>query len=162
VTIVALQAFYADDTNDLQTQQDYGGQDAKIKAIRADQQRNINESGLQPGGKTYRIPVTVAIDKVIASNEVDPATLVPMLGKSDVPTICPEFGRPKKLDQCGQGGSGAGSAATPPPVQDGSAAPAADGSAAAAASAAQGSAAPAAVPGNPVTPPSRGSGGHAP
>jgi hypothetical protein len=102
VTIVALQAFYMNDTAELQQNQDYGGQDAKLKAIRADQQRNINELALA-SPTTYRIPIDLAMNKVIQNAQVDPSTLVPAVGKSNVPTICPEFGRPKPLNQCGLG-----------------------------------------------------------
>jgi hypothetical protein len=116
VTITALQAFYVNDTSELQTAQDYGGQDAKLKAIRADQQRNINEYALATP-TTYRIPVGIAMNKVIANAAVDPSELVPSFGKSNVPTICPEFGRPKDLKLCG---AGSAAATMPPPTEMGS------------------------------------------
>ncbi len=128
VSIVALQAFYVSDTAELQTAQDYGNQDAKLKSIRADQQRNITEYALATPS-TYHIPIDVAMQKVVSNASAFPSELVPAFGKSTVPTICPEFGRPKALAQCGQGsaattptpgptsppagGSDAGSAAAP-------------------------------------------------
>jgi len=118
VTIVALQAFYMNDTAELQQNQDYGGQDARLKAIRADQQRNINELALA-SPTTYRIPIDLAMNKVIQNAQVDPSTLVPAVGKSNVPTICPEFGRPKNLNQCGVGSA----APATPPAGGGSDAP---------------------------------------
>jgi hypothetical protein len=122
VTIVALQAFYMNDTAELQQNQDYGGQDARLKAIRADQQRNINEYALA-SPTSYRIPIDVAMNKVIQNAQVDPSTLVPALGKSNVPTICPEFGRPKNLNQCGAAPAGA----VTPPAGTGSAGSAGSG-----------------------------------
>src|SRR5256885_2226167 len=78
VTIVALQAFYANDTSELQTTQDYGNQDAPLKALRADQQTNITSYGMNGGtNPTYRIPVAAAIELVVKSAKTDPTTLVP-------------------------------------------------------------------------------------
>jgi hypothetical protein len=112
VTILALQAFYVSDTAELQTAQDYGNQDAKLRSIRAEQQRNIKDYALA-SPTTYHIDIEVAMDKVVHDAQAFPSALVPSLGKSIVPTICPEFGRPKKLTDCGRA---LGSAATPAPT----------------------------------------------
>ena len=152
VTIVALQAFYMNDTSELQTAQDYGNQDAPLKLLRADQQNNIKEYGLNPGqNPTYRVPISRAMDLVVESAKVDPASLVPALGeKANKPSIKPEFGRPKPLvtPPPPPPPAGAGSAAAPASGDAagsgsaaGSAAPAGAGSAAAPAPAAAGSAA---------------------
>ena len=149
VTIVALQAFYVNDTAELQTAQDYGNQDAPLKVLRADQQNNIKEYGLNAGANpTYRVPIfPKAMDLVVESAKVDPASLVPAVGKANKPSIRPEFGRPKLL------------VAPPPPPPTAPAAPTpapAEGSGSAAGSAAP-PAAPAAGSGS-----AAGSGGHAP
>ena len=43
VSIVALQAFYVNDTSDIQTMADYGGQDMPMKNLKAQQMGSINE-----------------------------------------------------------------------------------------------------------------------
>ena len=45
VTIVALQAFYMNNTSEIQTMADYGGQDMTAKGRKADEMRNISEAG---------------------------------------------------------------------------------------------------------------------
>ena len=44
VTIVALQAFYMDDTSEIQMMADYGGQDTTAKTIKAEQMGAINRT----------------------------------------------------------------------------------------------------------------------
>ena len=123
VTIVALQAFYANDTSEIQTMADYGGQDTTAKGHKADEMRNITEAAsnpVAPGGQaTYRIPIDQAMKLVIEDARKDPSHLVPALPSSATSTIKPIFGRPKPLT------------APPPPPGDGSAAAPAAGSAAA-------------------------------
>src|SRR6187549_3234736 len=43
VSIVALQAFYMDDTSEVQTMADYGGQDTAQKSLRAQQMENLQK-----------------------------------------------------------------------------------------------------------------------
>ena len=43
VTITALQAFYMDDTSEIQTMADYGGQDTTHKSIRSQQLDNLKQ-----------------------------------------------------------------------------------------------------------------------
>ena len=121
VTIVALQAFYMDDTSEIQTMADYGGQDTFGKAIRTTQEGSIKEYApngavADPSKQTYRIAIDQAMKKVVEDARKDPSNLVPLVGKSDTPTILPIFGRPKALP-----GAGSGSAA-PPPAGTGSSA----------------------------------------
>ncbi|MEJ7602067.1 MAG: hypothetical protein WKG01_29490 [Kofleriaceae bacterium] len=115
VTIVALQAFYMDDTSEIQTMADYGGQDTTFQALRSQQRNNISEPApnpLTPSGKqTYRIPIDEAMKIVVTEAKLDPANLVPSQGRSDRPTALPIYGRPKEIST----GSGAGSAAQPAP-----------------------------------------------
>ena len=108
VSIVALQAFYSNDSSDVQTMADYGGQDTAAKNLRAEQTRNITEPKSAGGGK-YNIHIKDA-QKLVLDGAKDPANFIPAVGRSDKPTAAPIFGRPKTLT-------------TPPPAP----APALDG-----------------------------------
>ena len=122
VTIVALQAFYMDDTSEIQTMADYGGQDTDAQSLRFEQKKHISEPGPNAavGGKqTYRIPINLAMEKVAKEAKVDPANLVPTQGRSDKPTALPIYGLPKEITSAGAGSAGSADAGT------GSAAPAA-------------------------------------
>jgi hypothetical protein len=136
VTIVALQAFYMNNTSEIQTMADYGGQDLTAQGRKADEMRNITEPGKNnaaPGQEaTYRIPITKAMELVVKDAKTDPSHLVPALPPSTKASIEPVFGRPKPAP-----------AAAPAGATEGSAAPAAEGSAAAAPTPAGSAAAPA-------------------
>jgi hypothetical protein len=100
VSIVALQAFYMNDTSEVQTMADYGGQETVHQSLRATQTNVIEDCGANTkpeAGKqqTYRIPIKYAIKLVADDAKVDPSNLVPTQGRSDKPTILPVFGRPK-------------------------------------------------------------------
>src|ERR1051326_439595 len=99
VTIVALEAFYVNDTSEIQTMADYGGQDITAKSVRAEQQQHINEYGpnnaVAGSPQTYRIKIDDAMKMVVDGAKVDPSQLIPAIGRSDVSTIKPVFGRPK-------------------------------------------------------------------
>jgi len=142
VSITALQAFYMNDTSELQTMQDYGGQDTVAKSHKADELRNITE----PQIGTPSITIDKAMDLVIRDSAKHPDRLVPSVQpdgfvpkrtekphggrpEMDLPAVPPPTATP---DQ----GSGAGSAAAAPAA--GSGAPASGSGA--------GSAAPAAPP----------------
>jgi hypothetical protein len=118
VTIVALQAFYMNDTSEVQTMADYGGQDTAYKSLRATQIGNIAEyapNSPPQGGKgvqTFRMPIDRAIKLVADGAKADPGNLVPTQGRSDRPTIDNVFGRPKAMPSAAPAG-GAGSAAAP-------------------------------------------------
>lgn len=149
VTIVALQAFYMNDTSEIQTMADYGGNDSTARSLRSTQVTNIGEFGSNPAtaGKpaTFRVPIEVAMQAVIAGAKQDPANLVPTVGRSETATVQPVFGRPKPIAPAAPAatdGAGAGSAAG-----SGSAAPAA-----APAGAGSGSAATVPSPAAPMTP----------
>ncbi|HEY5925627.1 MAG TPA: hypothetical protein VIV11_28270 [Kofleriaceae bacterium] len=124
VTIVALQAFYMNDTSEIQTMADYGGQDLTSKGRRADEMRNISEPGknaVGPGQEsTFRIPIDVAMKLVAEDAKKDPSHLVPALPPSTKPSIEPVFGRPKPAappaPAPGTEGSAAGSAAPTSPT----------------------------------------------
>ena len=133
VTITALQAFYVNDTSDIQTMADYGGQDMPVKNLRAAQMGAINEYGPNPAPapakpgetakpQTFHMPIADA-KKLVIDPKADPANLLPVLGPSNKPTVLPIYGRPKAIaapaaptptPEPGAGsGSDAGSAAAP-------------------------------------------------
>lgn len=108
VTIVALEAFYVNDTSEIQTMADYGGQDTSARSLRTEQVNRIGEyasnpkpaapkASEAPKPQTYRIPVDVAMKLVIGEAKADPSALVPQVGRSDKSTVLPIFGRPKLL-----------------------------------------------------------------
>jgi hypothetical protein len=137
VTIVALEAFYVNDTSEIQTMADYGGQDTSQQSLRADQLRRIREYGTNPKPaapkageapkpQSYRIPIDVAVKLVVNGAKVDPSSLIPQVGRSDKSTVLPIFGRPKLIPPpptpaapaapapAGPAGAGSGSATTLP------------------------------------------------
>jgi len=106
VTIVALQAFYMDDTSEIQTMADYGGQDTQAKAIKAEQTGTITRSTIPNSPpkttveiQTYRIPIAVAMQKVVEDAKTKPNSLIPAFGESKCRTVLPDFGRPKAEDK---------------------------------------------------------------
>lgn len=108
VTIVALQAFYVNDTSEIQTIADYGGQDITSKSLRSDQLSRIGGYASNPPPaapkaneaarpQSFRIPIDVAMKLVVEGGKTDPSSLIPTLGRSDKATVLPIFGRPKPL-----------------------------------------------------------------
>lgn len=73
VSITALQAFYMNDTSELQTMADYGGQDTTAKSHKAEEMRNITE----PVMGTRSIPIDKAMDLVVKDAKDHPDHLVP-------------------------------------------------------------------------------------
>jgi hypothetical protein len=126
VSIVALQAFYMNDTSEIQTMADYGGQDITAKSIRTQQVENIsvyapNPAPTAPGAvQSFRVPIDRAIKLVVESAKSDPSLLVPTQGRADKATIEPIFGRPKPIappaGAAPPAGEGAGSAAVTVPL----------------------------------------------
>lgn len=130
VTIVALQAFYVNDTSEIQTMADYGGQDTAAKSLRTDQLSRINEYGTNPRPaaakpgeaprtQTYRVPIDVAMKRVVEDARVDPGALVPAIGRSDKATVLPIFGRPKLMPAPATANPPAAPAAGTPPKGNG-------------------------------------------
>lgn len=143
VTITALQAFYMNDTSEIQSQADYDGQDKIARGKKADELRNIGEPAANPGNTgTYRMKIEDAIKLVVEDAKKDPSHLtgskLPAATKESIP---PKFGRPPIGGAAPAPADGAGSAAPAPTdgAGSGSAAPA-DGAGSAAPAA--GSAAP--------------------
>ncbi len=126
VTIVALEAFYVNDTSEIQTMADYGGQDTNARSLRAEQANRIGEYGTNPRPaapkaneaaklQTYRIPIDVAMKLVATAARTDPGGLIPSQGRSDRSTVLPIFGRPKLIPPPAAPPAPAGGAATPLP-----------------------------------------------
>jgi hypothetical protein len=128
VTIVALQAFYMNDTSTVQTMADYGGQDVTAKGHKADELRNITEVGKNAGGSTVHIKIDEAMKLVERDAKDHPDHLVPALPPATKPTIEPVFGRPKTLAAPAAPEAGAGSAAAPAAGSGASLAPTGAGS----------------------------------
>ncbi|HMG20406.1 MAG TPA: hypothetical protein VK607_03780 [Kofleriaceae bacterium] len=125
VTIVALQAFYVNDTSEIQVMADYGGQDTGAKSLRTEQVNRIGEYGTNPRPaaakaneaqrpQTYRVPIDVAMKRVVAEARTDPAALIPSLGRSEKATVLPIFGRPKLIPAAPAAAAGAGSGSAAP------------------------------------------------
>jgi hypothetical protein len=129
VSIVALQAFYMDDTSEIQMMADYGGQDTQARTIKAEQSGAINRASIpNPAPKTttelqtYRIPIKVAMEKVVAEGKKNENNgtlmLIPAYGPSKCRTTEPEFGRPKPdvNKQCPDWGKAEPTAPAPAPA----------------------------------------------
>jgi hypothetical protein len=146
VTIVALEAFYVNDTSEIQTMADYGGQDTSVRSMRTDQINRITEwgtnpkpaapkAGEAPREQSFRIPIDVAMKLVVEGAKTRPQGLVPAIGPSDKATVLPIFGRPK-LAPAAAPAAPAGGAAAPAAPAGGTAAPAPAGGGAGSGSAA--------------------------
>ncbi len=121
VSITALQAFYMNNTSEVQTAADYGRQDEVARGQRAGELRNIGEAAANAGtAGTYRMKIEDAMKLVVEDAKKDPTHL----GGSKLPpstkeTIPPKFGRPvmgaaaAPATPPADGGAGAGSAAAP-------------------------------------------------
>lgn len=81
VTIVALQAFYMNNTSEIQTMADYGGQDTTAKGHKAGEMANLTGAGKNTAGAgqeaTFRIPIEHAMELVVESAKQDPSHLIP-------------------------------------------------------------------------------------
>src|SRR5690606_4031339 len=75
VTITALQAFYMNDTSEIQTMADYGGQDQAARGKRAAELRNIGEAASNGGTGTYRMKIEDAMKLVVEDAKKNPAHL---------------------------------------------------------------------------------------
>jgi len=139
VTIVALEAFYVNDTSEIQTMADYGGQDTPARSLRAEQTSRIGEYGTNPRPappkaneaarlQSYRVPIDIAMKLVVNGARTDPGALIPAVGRSDRSTVLPVFGRPKIIPPPAAVPAPAGGA--PPAAGPGSAAGSGAGSAA--------------------------------
>jgi len=127
VSIMALQAFYMNDTSSIQRKADFEGMDVTAKGKKADELRNIGEVA-NNGNGTYRMKIDDAMKGVVEAAKADPTHLTgSKLPPSTKESIPPAFGRPKMGGEAAPAPAGEGSAAAP-------ASPAGAGSAAAPAS----------------------------
>lgn len=121
VSIALLQAYYANDSADVQTMADYGGQESPALSLKSAQLNNIseyvNKMGTPDNPKSsHQIPIAQAMELVAADAKKDAANLVPGIDQATKkPTVAPIFGRPKPL---------AVPAATPAPAPAATPAPA--------------------------------------
>ena len=101
VSIAFLQAFYMNDTAEVQTMADYGGQEGTYSHTKAAGLANIGSyvSAPSAAGSTpvYQMPIDVAMARVVEDAKKDPANLVPTQGRADKPTAQPIYGRPKQI-----------------------------------------------------------------
>jgi hypothetical protein len=116
VSIVALQAFYMNDSSTIQHMADYGGQDTTHRTLRAQQLENLQryepKPPPQPGTdgratppQTYSIAIDDAIPLVVEAAKRDPSNLVPAIGPAVKATVEPVFGRPRPLNAAGTAGA---------------------------------------------------------
>jgi hypothetical protein len=125
VSIVLLQAFYMNDTAQVDTMADYGGQDSMHRSIKSQQIGNIDPAqGVRNTAKdTFTIKIDRAIELIVEDARRDPkdpdyAKWVPSEGRSDKSNVEPIYGRPitKKgaaATPAPAPGSGSGSATDP-------------------------------------------------
>jgi hypothetical protein len=98
VSIALLQAFYMNDTSDVQKMADYGGQDNDFQRGKANELTNITQCSNQMGTATtaskHVIRIDDAMKKIVDEAKNDPSMLVPELGRAEKTTIQAKFGRP--------------------------------------------------------------------
>lgn len=150
LSIVGLQAFYVDETAVVDEIRHFGDQEKTRVSLKTEQvgriTTDLTRKGVNAEGKPLiAIPIETAKALVVEAAKVDPANLVPMIGRSEASTIQPIFGRPVALpppppEPVAPPADGAVPGAVPP---DGAGAPPADGTAPAQPAPAAGTAAPA-------------------
>ena len=114
VTIVLLQAFYVNDTSEVQTMADYGGQDTTAMGHKADELKHITAGANSAGGQQH-LDIAVAMKLVVADAKKDPSHLVPALPpstKQPAPPTAAPVPTPPAMDgaAAGSGAAGSGSA----------------------------------------------------
>ncbi len=103
VSIALLQAYYTNDSAEIQTMADYGGQESPALSLKSAQLNNISEYVNKMGSpdnpkSSHQVPIALAMELVAADAKKDPANLVPGIDPATKkPTVAPIFGRPKPL-----------------------------------------------------------------
>ena len=118
LAIVGIEALYLNESSRVDEVAKFGKQEETKKTLRAEQIGKITEPRLgtkAPNGtQLYTVPIDTAKALVLRDVAVDPANLVPAVGRSEFTTIKPVFGRPALLP----GPVGIGLSAPPPPPID--------------------------------------------
>ncbi len=118
VSVILLQAYYSNDTAQIQTMADYGGQETSALSLKSAQMNNIseyvNKMGTPDNPKSsHQVPIALAMELVAADAKKDASNLAPGIDPaSKKPTVAPIFGRPKPLGTLPPGAP-APAAATP-------------------------------------------------
>lgn len=103
LSIVGLQAFYVNETSHVDAIASFGDQEKTRTSLKSKQVGAITEPRRMwqtPEGKpVISIPIDAAKSLIVRDAAVDPANLVPTVGKSEKSTIQPVFGRPIALPQ---------------------------------------------------------------
>ena len=103
VSIVLLQAYYANDSAQIQNMADYGGQESPALSLKTAQLNNIseyvNKLGTPDNPKSsHQVPIAYAMELVVADAKTKPDNLVPGIDPATKkPTRAPMDGRPKPL-----------------------------------------------------------------
>lgn len=102
LSIVGLQAFYVDETAIVDEVRHFGDQEKVRTSLKSEQvgriTTDLTRKGVNADGKALiAIPIETAKALVVEAAKVDPANLVPMIGRSEASTIQPIFGRPVAL-----------------------------------------------------------------
>jgi hypothetical protein len=102
LSIVGLQAFYVNETSTVDSVATFGDQAKARSSLKSDQvgkitdprRMNWNDTAGKP---VISIPIDAAKKLIVQDAKVDPANLIPVVGKSEKSTIQPIFGRPIAL-----------------------------------------------------------------
>lgn len=121
LSIIGIEAWYLNESSAVDHVAKFGKQAETRKTLKAEQVGKITEPRLGvvygPNNvQLYTTPIDTAKELILRDVKVDPANLVPVIGKSEKATIEPWFGRPKPL-----------TAPPTPPLIDGAVTPGAPG-----------------------------------
>lgn len=95
-SFVGLQAFYYKETTILELERDAEGKSAELRTLRSEQEKTLQGyRRLDAARNTVTLPIEVAMQRVVEAATADPgATLVPVVGAHDTPTIPAIAGKP--------------------------------------------------------------------
>ncbi|MCA9673784.1 MAG: hypothetical protein KC464_01990, partial [Myxococcales bacterium] len=93
VSIIALQAFYMNDTSAEHAQVGFTAQTDARNSLKASQLSNVGEYRRGAEASTFKVPVERAMELVVRDAMRDPANLIPG-HPSTTSTILPVYGRP--------------------------------------------------------------------
>lgn len=95
-SFVGLQAFYYKEATMLELERDAEGKSAELRTLRSEQEKTLQGyRRLDAARNTVTLPIEVAMQRVVEAATADPgATLVPVVGAHDTPTIPAIAGKP--------------------------------------------------------------------